>query len=78
MKSACPVGWSKSGSAFLWITPLSHQTHECLPKTVCVPFIEMNVQSYRQRSAATRQKQRPPSDSKRDTKQKEIITASST
>jgi DNA replication protein DnaC len=41
-------------------------------------IFEMNVQSYRQRSAATRQNQRPPSDSKRDTKHKEIITASST
>ncbi len=40
-------------------------------------ILEMNVQSYRQRSAAIRQKQRPSSDSKGDTKQKEIITASS-
>src|ERR1700733_10655703 len=38
-------------------------------------ILEMNVQSCRQRSAATRHKQRPPSDSKGDTKQKEIITA---
>src|SRR5271165_2337584 len=41
-------------------------------------ILEMNVQSYRQRSAATRQQQRTSSDSKRDTKQKEIINASST
>ena len=34
-------------------------------------ILEMNVQSYRQRSAAIRQKQRPSSDSKGDTKQKE-------
>jgi hypothetical protein len=40
-------------------------------------ILEMNVQSYRQRSAAIRQKQRPSSDGKGDTKQKEIITASS-
>jgi hypothetical protein len=45
---------------------------------LCVPAIEMNVQSYRQRSAATRQQQRSSSDSKRDTKQKEIINASAT
>jgi hypothetical protein len=45
---------------------------------LCVPAIAMNVQSYRQRSAATRQQQRTSSDSKRDTKQKEIINASST
>jgi hypothetical protein len=37
----------------------------------------MNVQSYRQRSAATRQQQRTSSDSKSDTKQKEIINAKS-
>jgi hypothetical protein len=40
-------------------------------------ILEMNVHSYRQRSAATRQTQHSPSDSKRDTQQKEIITASS-
>ena len=33
---------------------------------------------YRQRSAATRQKQHSPSGSKRDTKREKIITASST
>jgi hypothetical protein len=37
----------------------------------------MNVESYRQRSAANRQKQRPASDSKRDNKVK-IITAPET
>ena len=39
-------------------------------------IFEMNVESYRQRSAAIRQKQRAASDTKRDTKQKEPITAS--
>jgi DNA replication protein DnaC len=34
-------------------------------------ILEMNVQSYRQRSAATRQNQRPSNDGKGDTKQKE-------
>ena len=29
-------------------------------------ILEMNVESYRRRSATTRQKQRPASDSKRD------------
>ena len=33
-------------------------------------ILEMNVQSYRQRTAANRQKQRPVSDNKRDTKEK--------
>jgi hypothetical protein len=32
-------------------------------------ILEMNVESYRQRSAANRQKQRAPSDTKRDTKE---------
>jgi len=32
-------------------------------------ILEMNVESYRQRSATSRQKQRAVSDSKRDTKQ---------
>ena len=41
-------------------------------------ILEMNVESYRQRSAANRQKPRTASDSKRDTKQKEVLTASST
>ena len=41
-------------------------------------ILEMNVESYRQRSAANRQKTGPSSDSKRDTKQKELITTSST
>ena len=41
-------------------------------------ILEMNVESYRQRSAATRQKQRAASDNKRDNKEKELITASST
>jgi DNA replication protein DnaC len=41
-------------------------------------ILEMNVESYRQRSAAARQKQRAASDSKRDIKHKEVITASST
>jgi DNA replication protein DnaC len=40
-------------------------------------ILEMNVQSYRQRSAVTRHNQRHPSDTKRDTKQKEVIAASS-
>jgi hypothetical protein len=33
-------------------------------------ILEMNVESYRQRSATNRQKQRPASDSKRDNKDK--------
>ena len=41
-------------------------------------ILEMNVESYRQRSAAARQKQRAASDSKRDIKRKEVITVSST
>jgi DNA replication protein DnaC len=41
-------------------------------------ILEMNVESYRQRSAAARQNRRAASDSKRDTKHKEVITASST
>jgi hypothetical protein len=45
---------------------------------LCVPAIEMNVESYRQRSAAARQNRRATSDSKRDIKHKEVITASST
>jgi hypothetical protein len=40
-------------------------------------ILEMNVESYRQRIAANRQKQRPVSDSKRDSKGK-LITAAST
>ena len=40
-------------------------------------ILEMNVESYRQRSAANRQKQRPASDSKRDNKVK-VITAPET
>jgi DNA replication protein DnaC len=40
-------------------------------------ILEMNVESYRQRSAANRQKQRSASDSKRDNKEK-FITAPST
>ena len=41
-------------------------------------ILEMNVESYRQRSAAARQNRRATSDSKRDIKHKEVITASST
>ena len=41
-------------------------------------ILEMNVESYRQRSAAARQNRRAPSDSKHDIKHKEVITASST
>jgi hypothetical protein len=40
-------------------------------------ILEMNVESYRQRTAANRQRQRPTSDSKRDSKEK-VITAPST
>ena len=40
-------------------------------------IIEMNVESYRQRSATSRQKQRGVSDSKRDSKQHEVIRAPS-
>jgi DNA replication protein DnaC len=40
-------------------------------------ILEMNVESYRQRSAAARQNRRAASDSKRDIKHKEVITASS-
>jgi hypothetical protein len=36
----------------------------------------MNVESYRQRSAANRQKQRTASDSKRDIKEKLMTTPS--
>ena len=41
-------------------------------------ILEMNVESYRKRAAAVRQKQRPPSDSKRDSKAKEIIVTAET
>jgi DNA replication protein DnaC len=41
-------------------------------------ILEMNVESYRQRSAATRHNRRAASDSKRDIKHKEVVTASST
>ena len=34
-------------------------------------ILEMNVESYRRRSAVTRQKQRYPSDNKRDSKDQE-------
>jgi hypothetical protein len=40
-------------------------------------ILEMNVESYRQRSAANRQKQRPASDRKRDSREK-LIPAPST
>ncbi|HEY2620297.1 MAG TPA: IS21-like element helper ATPase IstB [Acetobacteraceae bacterium] len=40
-------------------------------------ILEMNVESYRQRAAASRQKQRTASDNKRDSKEK-LITAPST
>jgi DNA replication protein DnaC len=41
-------------------------------------ILEMNVESYRRRSAATRQKQRPASDSKRDTKAQKVATEQTT
>jgi hypothetical protein len=41
-------------------------------------ILEMNVESYRQRSAAARHNRRAASDSKRAIKHKEVVTASST
>lgn len=41
-------------------------------------ILEMNVESYRQRSAANRQKQRTASDSKRDNKDKVVTAAAAT
>ncbi|HWL72889.1 MAG TPA: hypothetical protein VNQ74_03345, partial [Burkholderiaceae bacterium] len=42
---------SRSNYAYPWRVLPSHPAHGCPLKTVCVPFMEMNVESYRRREA---------------------------